>query len=84
MGSLRNCTLPIRVPDYTQTLRPPGSPPLGQMVRVDLRGHDFPDLRGRLELSRAPDRPHDPRQPLTLRISTVEFTSRQIAARSLL
>lgn len=57
--------------------------PVGQKVRVDLRGHNFSDLQGRLDLSRAPDLPLDPRQPLALRIGTIEFSSIQVAAWSL-
>jgi hypothetical protein len=54
--------------------------PVGRVVRVDLKDHDLPSLQGLLELSRAPDLPLDPRQPLALRIRSVEFSSRQIAA----
>jgi hypothetical protein len=54
--------------------------PMGRMVRVDLKEHDLAALKGHLELSRAPDLPLDPRQPLVLRIGGVEFSSRQIAA----
>ena len=54
--------------------------PVGRVVRVDLRDHDLPSVQGPLELSRAPDLPFDPRQPLVLRTAGVEFTSRQIAA----
>ena len=57
--------------------------PVGQNVHVDLRGHNFSDLRGRLELSRAPDLPLDPRQTLALRIGTIEFSSSQLVAWSL-
>ena len=54
--------------------------PVGRVVRVDLRDHDVPGLQGMLELSRAPDLPLDPHQPLKLRVGGVEFSSRQIAA----
>ena len=54
--------------------------PVGQIVRVDLAGHQFSELRGRLELARAPDLPLDRRQTLALHIAKVEFSSRQIAA----
>jgi len=54
--------------------------PVGQKVRIDLRDHDLPSVQGLLELSRAPDLPLDPRQPLVLRTAGVEFSSRQIAA----
>ncbi len=57
--------------------------PVGQVVRVDLRGHDLSNLQGLLDLSRAPDLPFDRRQPLVLRIGGVEFSSRQIAAWSI-
>ena len=57
--------------------------PVGQLVHVALRGHNFSDLQGRLELSRAPDLPLDRREALALRIGTIEFSSRQIIAWSL-
>ncbi|MBM3854747.1 MAG: hypothetical protein FJ399_16605 [Verrucomicrobia bacterium] len=53
--------------------------PLGVVVRVDLASHDFSELQGRLELARAPELPFDTRQPLALRIGTIEFSSRQIS-----
>ena len=58
--------------------------PVGQSVRVELTGHHFPELRGRLELARAPDLPLDRRETLALRIGGIELTHRQIAAWSLL
>jgi len=54
--------------------------PVGRVVRIDLHDHDLPSLQGLLELARAPDLPLDSRQPLVLRIAGVEFSSRQIAA----
>ena len=54
--------------------------PVGQLVHVDLTGHQFSELRGRLELARAPDLPLDRREALALRIGPIEFTSCQIAA----
>ncbi|MSU24960.1 MAG: hypothetical protein EXS32_14220 [Opitutus sp.] len=57
--------------------------PVGQLVHVDLTGHQFADLRGRLELARAPDLPLDRRETLALKIGTIEFSSRQIGAWSL-
>lgn len=54
--------------------------PVGEIVHVDLNGHNFTDLQGRLEFSRAPDLPLDPRAPLALCIGTIEFSSRQITA----
>ncbi len=57
--------------------------PVGQLIRVDLTGHHFIELRGLLELARAPDLPLDRRETLTLRIGGIEFTSRQITAWSL-
>jgi len=45
---------------------------------VDLTGHQFSELQGRLELARAPELPLDRRATLTLRIGGIEFTSRQI------
>jgi hypothetical protein len=57
--------------------------PVGQLIRVDRTGHDFSELRGRLELARAPAVPFDRRETLALRIGDIEFTSRQITAWSL-
>lgn len=54
--------------------------PVGSRVHVALRGHSFGDLDGRLRLARAPDLPLDPRQPLSLRIGAIEFSSRQVVA----
>jgi hypothetical protein len=54
--------------------------PVGQIAHVALREHSFSDLQGRLELFRAPDLPLDRREPLALRIGTIEFSSRQIVA----
>jgi hypothetical protein len=53
--------------------------PVGQLVHVDLTGHQFAELRGRLELARAPDLPLDRREILALRIGPIEFTHRQIS-----
>ena len=58
--------------------------PVGQSVRVELTGHHFSGLRGRLELARAPDLPLERRETLALRIGGIELTHRQIAAWSLL
>lgn len=52
--------------------------PLGRRVRVDLAGESMDELRGFLELARAPDLPLDPRQALSLRIGKVVFSSRQV------
>lgn len=57
--------------------------PVGEMVHVDLTGHQFSDLRGWLELARAPGLPFDVRESLQLRIGTIEFNSRQIVGWSL-
>lgn len=57
--------------------------PVGLLVHVALREHSFSELHGRLELARAPDLPLDRRETLTLRIGTIEFSSRQIVAWSL-
>lgn len=54
--------------------------PVGGIARVALRDHHFADLQGRLLLARAPDLPLDSRQPLSLRIGTIEFSSRQVVA----
>ncbi len=58
--------------------------PLGQTVRVLLRGHDFPEVSGRLELERAPDLPLNPREPLQLSASGIAFLSTQVQAWSLI
>jgi hypothetical protein len=58
--------------------------PVGEKIHVDLSGHSLSDLKGRIELARAPDLPLDPRQPLALHIGGIEFSSRQITAWSLL
>lgn len=58
--------------------------PVGQRVHVDLTGHHFSELQGRLELARSPDLPLDCRETLALRIGTIEFSHRQIATWSLL
>jgi hypothetical protein len=53
--------------------------PLGERVEVVFRaGATFPMLRGVLELHRAPEFPWNPREPLALRISGIEFSSRDI------
>lgn len=57
--------------------------PLGQRVHVALHAHNLSELRGRLELARAPDLPLDRREKLALRIGTLEFSSRQIVSWSL-
>ncbi len=54
--------------------------PVGCRMHVALRDHQFADLDGRLELSRAPELPFDRREALALRIGSIEFTSRQIVA----
>lgn len=58
--------------------------PLGQPVRVRLRGHDFPEVSGRLELERAPDLPLNPREPLQLSAGGIAFLSTQVQAWTLL
>ena len=57
--------------------------PVGQLIRVDLTDHQVSELRGRLELARAPAIPFNRRETLALRIGTIELTSRQITAWSL-
>lgn len=52
--------------------------PIGATVHVTLRGHPFAELRGRLEVARAPDLPFTAAAPLHLRISGIEFTRRQL------
>ena len=58
--------------------------PLGECVRVLLRGHDLPEVSGRLELERAPDLPLNPREPLQLSVGVVAFLSTQVEAWSLI
>jgi hypothetical protein len=58
--------------------------PLGQSVRVLLRGHDLSEVSGRLELERAPDLPLNPREPLQLSVGGVAFLSTQVQAWSLI
>ena len=57
--------------------------PVGEIVCVELNGHHFPELNGRLEVARAPEIPLNRRENLTLRIGGIEFTSRQISTWSL-
>jgi hypothetical protein len=57
--------------------------PVGQVVHVNLDGHNMSDLQGRIELARAPDLPLDRRETLILRIGRIEFSSRQITSWSL-
>lgn len=57
--------------------------PVGQVVHVDLEGHQLSDLQGRLELARAPSLPLDVRESLQLRIGTIDFNSRQVVGWSL-
>lgn len=54
--------------------------PVGKNVHVALRSHHFADLQGRLAFAHAPDLPLDARQPLSLRIGAIEFSSRQVIA----
>ena len=57
--------------------------PVGQRVRVELSDHQFTELQGRLDLARAPDLPLNARNPLVLRIGTIEFANRQVSGWSL-
>lgn len=57
--------------------------PLGATVNVTLRDHQFPGLRGRLEVARAPDLPFAAVQSLHLRIGAIDFVHRQIESWSL-
>jgi hypothetical protein len=53
--------------------------PVGKRVEVVLRpGVALPVLTGVLELRRPPEFPWNPREPLALRISGIEFSSREI------
>ena len=58
--------------------------PLGQRVRVLLKGHDLPEVSGRLELERAPDLPLNPREPMQLSAGGVAFRSTQVNSWSLI
>jgi hypothetical protein len=58
--------------------------PLGERVRVLLRGHDLPEAAGRLELERAPDLPLNAREPLHLSAGGVSFLNTQVESWSLL
>jgi hypothetical protein len=58
--------------------------PLGQKIRVLLKGHDFPGVAGCLELSHAPDLPLNVREPLQLSVGGITFLSTQMASWSLL
>lgn len=58
--------------------------PLGQSVRLLLKGHDVPEVSGRLELNRAPDLPLSSREPLHLSAGGVLFLSTQVQAWSLI
>ena len=58
--------------------------PLGQKIRVLLKGHDFPEVAGRLELARAPDFPLNVREPLHLSVGGITFLSTQVESWSLL
>lgn len=57
--------------------------PVGQFVHVNLTGHNLSHLQGRLDLARAPELPLDRREVLLLRISTIEFSLRQVSSWSL-
>ncbi len=52
--------------------------PLGETVDLTLLRGSCTALRGRLQLECTPGLPFDPRQPLTLSISGVLFSSRDI------
>lgn len=71
-------------PTLTDELAATWGLPLGRRVRVELRQHAMSGLLGLLQVAGLPDSPFDGRAPLRLRIDHVEFTSRQIAAWSLL
>ena len=43
-----------------------------------LRGHDLPEVSGRLELERAPDLPLNPREVLQLSAGGITFLSTQV------
>jgi len=58
--------------------------PLGQRARFELRGHDLPEISGRLELARAPDLPLNAREVLQLSVGRIAFKSTQVQGWSLL
>lgn len=54
--------------------------PLGERVRVRLHDATLPELEGKLKLTRAPNLPLDPREPLSLVLCGIEFNHRAIAS----
>lgn len=58
--------------------------PLGEPVRVLLRGHDLLEVSGLLELERAPDLPLNPRAVLQLSAGGIAFLSTQVQGWTLL
>ncbi len=52
--------------------------PLGEHVEIAILRGPCDSLRGRLDLRQAPDLPLNPRQPLTLSVNGVIFSSRDI------
>ena len=52
--------------------------PLGRVVTLRLLGQERIELRGRLELVKAPEYPWEKRQPLRLKVAGVVFSSREI------
>ncbi len=69
--------------DLFQAVADLWSLPIGRRVRVNLRDPALPLLEGTLELQRAPDLPLNPREPLSLRIRGLTFSSSEIASWSL-
>jgi len=68
------------VPSLTDELAAVWGLPLGRKVRVELRHHTVTGLSGMLRVAGLPDLPFDRLAPLRLRIGDVEFSSRQVAA----
>lgn len=58
--------------------------PLGQRVRIELHGHELPEISGHLELIRAPDLPLNSRESLILCVENITFRSNQVKSWSVL
>lgn len=55
--------------------------PIGQKIKIQLRDQEnLSEITGKLELTRAPELPFDPRETLQLRIRGYAFSSRAIVA----
>jgi hypothetical protein len=77
-GSAPHPTLPGRVPHLSDEIARLWGLPLGENIELFLLRGPCACLRGRLLLERSPDLPLNPRQALTLSISGIAFSSRDI------